>query len=351
MTTSVAGQTSPCVNTARGADVPSQRDATIEDEVFHCGYFADVTFKFKTPAGDVDSIYGQRALFGLLSEPLRAILHEAADAQAFQQTSETRLEVWLGESGLATVNGFREVARYVYRLPQRFTEEALAEVLAAAHKLQLLELKEAALCWGLSRLAELRSSALAEGEPEDCQFPIRSCSLSYALQCVTDLCSLEPLASQAGQAAPERWRDALLSTFQPPEIFGSPGFQHLSSDALTTMLSVGALHEQPCDLWPACVAWAQRLEAATNGHVQTEESGPAPRLPPRILGSRLAVPAAVPKDTPEVEWQRCLLPAAERVPSTCVSLCTCLPCLCVLAGECVFVYVSQSKSLCVWVCL
>mmetsp|Transcript_129661 Transcript_129661/g.276600 ORF Transcript_129661/g.276600 Transcript_129661/m.276600 type:complete len:370 (-) Transcript_129661:83-1192(-) len=291
----------------------SRRDAAVEDEVFHCGYFADVVFKFRTTSGEVEEVYGQRALFALLSPTLRRQLFPALGAGGAAATT-SREDVWL--DGPVTARAFREVARYVYKLPQQLTGEALPEVVAAARFLGLLELEELIVAWGMEGLAAAATEsapAIDAGGVEE-----GGSGLDDALQCLEALCVAPtaelPAPCDCGGANAAAWREALLRNHQAAEVFASPAFISLSPAALQELLQAESLRADPEALWRASLAWAY----ASAQHSPQEVQGAVARSPkPRKLfgvATRLAESLApAPPPVEQVEWQRRLTPVVEAI--------------------------------------
>mmetsp|Transcript_146865 Transcript_146865/g.258853 ORF Transcript_146865/g.258853 Transcript_146865/m.258853 type:complete len:367 (-) Transcript_146865:28-1128(-) len=298
----------------RSDNVPGQRhskrDAAVEDEVFGTGYFADVVFKCCGSSGEVEDIYGQSALFALLSPVLRERLYptgtsEAPLAPAVAATGDElkshRQEVWLDNH--ITASAFHEVTRYVYRLPHRLGLEKLPEVLAAARSLGLAELEEAALSWGL---ANLTTAAADQGEQRD--------TVGDALRCLAQLSEVEEFRTLGGAAL--IWRDALLQAHPASEVLSSSSFVSLPPSALEILLASEDVHRDPGLLWRVCVLWARQRPVEELGPFETARTSAVVKdgtMPRKLFipGARLHTVSMASPSESEVEWQRWLLPIAE----------------------------------------
>eukprot|EP00411_Alexandrium_monilatum_P118084 CAMPEP_0175670620 /NCGR_PEP_ID=MMETSP0097-20121207/19754_1 /TAXON_ID=311494 /ORGANISM="Alexandrium monilatum, Strain CCMP3105" /LENGTH=369 /DNA_ID=CAMNT_0016977201 /DNA_START=13 /DNA_END=1118 /DNA_ORIENTATION=+ len=297
---------------AHGGSAPSSiRDAAVEDEVLHCGYFADVVFKFRNEASsEIEEVYGQRALFALLSPPLRRQLPPPAAG-----VEGGRCEVWL--DGGITARGFREVARYVYRLPPSFNMSALSEVLAAAHAAELRELEAAAFQWGLSALAELSPPSDASSSAPSQQSalfgvswsgskletPVSNDGVDDVLRCLQQFVSHDPRSTEV-----DAWLKALLRAYGANQILASPAFFWLSPPALDLLLRQEAMCSDPASLWTSLIQWgyARAPPVSSSTPPQACETA-SPTLFGR--GARFAealAPSLPPKEL--VAWQRQLLP-------------------------------------------
>jgi len=145
-------------------DFWSQRNAAVEDEVISRGNFADTVFMCASSTPDeVEQVHGQAALFALLSPVLRERL---TLGNSPNRDSENRQVVWLADE--ITALAFREVARYVYRLPPRLVVGSLAEVVMAARILQMQEFEQVVLHSGFSNLGNLM---LSRGDSETTDAP------------------------------------------------------------------------------------------------------------------------------------------------------------------------------------
>lgn len=315
------------------------RDAVVEDEIFHCGYFADVVFRFPcSPGSDVVDVHGQGALFSMLSPVLRdAINKSSCQASAAigvpAAAGGGRREVWLND--LATGRAFQEVARYVYHLPQRFTVASLPETFVAARRLGLDELERWALDWGLMELTTTKPSAVSAEDSQDVSRSSSTGIVDDALRSLDTLCTLRAelvprdgvdAALKADETAvgidgldggaAVRWRQALLHAFTPTDLFNSAWFCWMSPAAMQELLQDDAVHVDPGRLWLVSVTWARAraeregLPTAPDAQPLTHPLWPAGRCPPR--GARLAIPPPPPADA-AVEWQRCLTPLADLI--------------------------------------
>lgn len=319
----------------------SKRDSAMEDEIFHCGYFADVTFRLRGLSGEVEEVYGQRALFSLLSPVLRGLLLPnggggSCDVDAsVVEVEQGRLQVTLGAD--ITSRGFREVARYVYRLPWRLSLDALPEVLLAARRLGLEELEESALAWGLAHLGSIAAGgagASPSAPPDDNsgggsgpsgegsgRGPASGGrggggSADTALRCLERLCTMDE--QSAGSRA---WQQVTLQAFTSEQVLSSAAFLALSPAAMRGLLLGGGggggehdLHADPCTLWRACLDWARALAGPPG---PPEAPGKACAVPRRLFGhrgTRLAgsLAPAVPGEA-EVAWQEPLLSVVDLV--------------------------------------
>lgn len=332
-----------------------RRDAAVEDEIFHCGYFADVVFKFNSSLGEREEVYGQSALFSLLSPALRELLTPAGPQAACCQLhaparrpSDTSAPSGAGHVGTVlcdeeppgrkggrrrevvldpqiTAKAFREVARYVYGLRPQVSAAILPDVVYAARALGLEELEELVLAWGLENLQSVAASgAKPEAGGRNVARSQMGCCASgtsdLALLCLSRMCTLAP----PPQSTP-KWRDALLCAYSREEVLESPAFYEVSLGALRQLLEGNALHAKREELlWQACVEWAH----VRAGHRQlTLPREPPPASPAAValsrgseprklfgrgakLGRSLAPPAPSPK---EVEWQEPLLSIADVV--------------------------------------
>lgn len=285
----------------------------MEHEVFHAGYFADVVFKCHGSLGEVQSIFGQGAFFALLSPVLRERLYPtgasgvplaAATETAGGALKSHRQEVWLDSR--ITACGFQEVARYVYRLPHRLSSETLPDVFAAARALELEELEEAALAWGV---ANLTAPAASEGKEDDV-----IAAIGHALRCLGQLSEVEEFRMPFGAAL--LWRDALLKAFPTSEVVSSSVFVSLPPSALDVLLANEAVHRDPCLLWRACVLWARERPAEEMGPFESARTTATVKdtaMPRKLFipGARLETVAMTAPSESEVRWQRWLLPIAE----------------------------------------
>jgi hypothetical protein len=302
-----------------------QRDAAIEEEVIRKGSYADTVFLCagSTSPSQVEQVFGQSALFALLSPVLRDRLDSV---RIVNQEAPVLREVWLADE--ITARGFEEVARYVYRLRPRFNMLKLAEVAMAARILQIPELDQAALRWGLAKLETLvieRGQAFVSDAPpelEEGPFGALGDALSFfGVLClpvgdVGDVGDGVDLQSRYGTAV--AWREALIKAFDPEKIAECPAFLELPEEAMLLLLESEAIHTKPSYLWEQCVRWALlRKERETPVSKQPPFcAGPSFETPPKKLfapGARL-VTVSVPKPADhEVDWQRWLLPVAERI--------------------------------------
>jgi len=285
--------------------------------VLHCGHFADVAFKFQTGPGHVlEEVYGQRALFALLSPVLRRQLMPAQDGAPSGCCEgcapHGRCEVWL-DNGV-TARGFREVARYSYGLPPRFTADALPEILFAARTLELEELVEAAVAWGLAQLHEKAAKQLAEMSEPDRDTPVDSKEgsvddgLESALKCFETLCLFKPVAIEQVVC----WAEALLQAYTPLDIFSSRTFFSLAPYAVEQLFEEEPMHMDPGMLWIASLHWAYRYAELHPPETQASEQP----VPPRLFGPGCKISDILSKPPPsdgEVAWQRRLLPLAARI--------------------------------------
>jgi len=301
-----------CADDAHQARAYTRRDALVEDEILHCGYFADVVFRFRTPSGEVEDVFGQRAIFSLLSPALRRQLGSPRGTDGPAQVDGPaagggRREVWLG--GL-TARGFREVARYVYKLPLRLSPAALPDVVRAAELLELDELKEVALSWGFACLAERAAAAGAPAQGQGAGGAPPEEVAEAALRCLEQLCASSPESERAAA-----WRDSLLRAHPAAEVLSCPGFFELSPAALQWLLAAeGALHDDPAALWTACVHWAWGRAPCRSAKPPGEPAEVV--APPRLFGrgARLAgalAPAAPAAEA--VQWQHQLLPVVGQI--------------------------------------
>lgn len=294
----------------------SKRDATVEDEVFRRGQFADLVFRLHGAGGELTEVYGHAAMFSLLSAPLRALLTGTAEDQACLTTpSWTRLgtvSITTAQGGMREVHfpvgisaaAFRQVARYVYRLEPEFSNATLAEVLYAARALALEELEEQALAWGFANISVDTTGAAPHSKGE-----VAGSCLEYALACLDCLCSFEPRPAKTSA-----WRESLLQTFPVPQLLGSPAFFSLSLAAVRELLEGTQPHEEPIELWRACVAWA-RAHAGQGEPIEPLSPGSATVSPTRTLFGTTArlkevLSPALP-DRQEVGWQEPLVTLVE----------------------------------------
>jgi hypothetical protein len=300
------------------------RDAILEEEILCQGQRADTVFLCAgpSPTSRPEPVYGQAALFALLSPVLRERLYPL-DAFAIgivpssRCDDQGRQQVCLTDE--VSASGFREVARYVYRLPHRFTLENSPEIVAAARVLQLPELDQGVIGWGLSHLEALASardhSTPKHNGASDALEPIE-----HALRCFAVLCmsigNANPSSSQARHASAVAWRDALLQAFNIQEIISSAMLLELTEDAMLLLLEGSEIHVDPSLLWERCVWWAQvrRQRVQPPPRKAPWCTGPDFVLPTRKLfvpGARLATMSAPPPPEHKVDWQRWLLRIAE----------------------------------------
>jgi hypothetical protein len=306
----------------------SSRDTAVEDELFRSGAFSDVVFRFRggpgtTTEGDESYpcyVYGQRAMFALFSPVLRETLLRPvpvspdssslsgrvndASASSIREASEEAQsrdsktedgyapsslggveEVWLEEA--VTAAAFREVARYVYKLPMRLHVTLLPEMLSAAQALVIPELEALAYGFGMRHIGT------------------SSCSVGIALMC------LERLRTVGSREFAASWQRALLRSYPTSEVLRSNVFQDLSLVTLQGLLRSCSVHEDENKLWAACLTWAKAQAA------REPAKAPATRPPlaPRKLFGRAAQPIiGKPADSSDREgvakWQRWLLPLA-----------------------------------------
>lgn len=329
-----------------GCDVRSSRDAMVEDEVIHNGLFADTVFTCagSYPSRHNEQVFGQAALFALLSPVLRDRLDlsrglcqlgstmgssgpETTLLAGVSRDRHGRQEVWLADE--ISARGFREVARYVYGLPHKFNTLKIGDVMLAARILQIPELDQAALRWGISYLRSLApwrgtyndplASRIVDkfAESEEGRYgPIGDALCFYASLCLP--IAGDDLNSQGRRQAAEACRDAILVAYDCEEMASNPAFLDLSEDAMLLLLESEAIHEKPEHLWEYCVRWAftrkDRELPPTKPTLFC--SGPSLKKPGKKLfapGARMvAVSVPEPADE-EVDWQRWLLPIAERM--------------------------------------
>mmetsp|Transcript_36106 Transcript_36106/g.69525 ORF Transcript_36106/g.69525 Transcript_36106/m.69525 type:complete len:352 (-) Transcript_36106:130-1185(-) len=302
---------------AHGAQAWTRRDAAVEDEVLRCGYFADVAFKFHTGIGrEPEEVYGQRALFALLSPVLRQRLmpmQGCSPSGACEGCApHGRCEVWL-DNGV-TARGFREVARYSYGLQPRFTATALPEILYAARILDLEELWKAAVTWGLAELGEKAAKQSAEMSESDRDTPVDSKEISaddgleIALKCFETLCLFEPVPLEQVVC----WSEALFQAYTPLDIFSCSAFFTLAPFAVEQLFEEEPMHMDPGMLWIASLHWAYRYAELH----PPETPAPEDPVPTRLFGPGCKISDILSKPPPsdgEVAWQRRLLPLAARI--------------------------------------
>jgi len=303
----------------------TRRNAAVEDEVLHCGYFADVAFKFHRSAGyEPEEVYGQRALFALLSPVLRKRLMPSPESMLAQSCAphghcescapHGRCEVWL-DNGV-TARGFREVARYSYGLQPCFTATSLPDILFAARTLELEELLEAAIAWGLAQLGERAAKQAVEISESDRDTPVdgkyveinADNGLESALSCFETLCLFEPLPIEQVVC----WGEALLEAYTPLDIFSSNTFFTLAPIALEHLFEEEPMHMDPGMLWIASLHWAYRYAELH----PPETPAPEEPAPARLFGPGCKISEILSKPPPsdgEVAWQRRLLPLAARI--------------------------------------
>jgi len=342
-----------------GYEIRLLRDATVEDEVINNGLFADTVFKCagSYPSRHNEEVFGQAALFALLSPVLRDRLDlsrgmcqlgstmgsaapETTLLAGVKRDKHGRQEVWLADE--ISARGFREVARYVYGLPNKFNTLKIGDVMLAARILQIPELDQAALRWGISYLRSLAPwrgmhndplasrvhdgviAARSEGalidkfaEPEEGRYgQIGDALCFYASLCLP--IAGDDLNSQGRRQAAEACRDAILVAFDCQEMSSNPVFLDLPEDALLLLFECEVIHEQPEHLWEHCVRWAfTRKDRELPPTKPTWFcSGPSFEKPAKKMfapGARMvAVSVPEPADE-EVDWQRWLLPIAERM--------------------------------------
>lgn len=334
----------------------SQRDVAIEDEVFSQGRFADTVFicAGSSPSNEVEEVYGQAALFALISPVLldrlkfstcsgaggnapASLATESVEDAArpgalggLPRDRHGRQELYLADE--ITARGFREVARYVYRLAPRFTPLNISEVSMAARILQLPELDKAAYQWGLAnldriaRLRRLRAQRKAQNYVEVSESTEAAVeegphgAIGDALCFFGMMCSPigdEVMSDLMKQDIVTQWREALLRAFDCADIGASTAFLELREGAMLLLLEIEEIHAKPALLWERCVRWAwlrkdreQPLAKATAWGALSFEN------PPKRLfaaGARLVTVSTPTPAEHDVDWQRWLLPVAERM--------------------------------------
>lgn len=327
----------------------SHRDSVVEDEVINNGAFADTVFLCASdvPPHHVEQVFGQAALFALLSPVLRDRLDLSADpgcgrggpslssAAGLGRSSSPRnavlaglgrdrpglREVWLADE--ITARAFREVARYVYRLPLRLCTLKLAEVTMAARILQMPELDQAAFQWGhanLENFAFQRGARPmthgADGPEEGLDGTISNAVSFFGVLCLP--VGGDGLNTQARCNSAMSWRQALMKAFNSEEIASHPTFLELPEEAMLLLLECEEIHARPGHLWKHCVQWAwvrkERELPITKSAAWC--TGPSFEKPPKKLyvpGARLVAVSAPQPAEHEVDWQRWLLAVAERM--------------------------------------
>lgn len=204
-------------------------------------------------------------------------------------------EVWLEEA--VTAAAFREVARYVYKLPMRLHVPLLPEMLSAAQAMVIPELEALAYGFGMRHIGTA------------------SCSVSIAIMC------LERFRTVGSREFAASWQRALLRAYPISEVLQSPVFTELSLVTLQGLLRSCSMHEDESKLWKACLDWA-KAQAAREPAVAPAAR---PALAPRKLFGRAAQPiigkpaiqgrhSRASLDSSDnagvVKWQRWLLPLA-----------------------------------------
>lgn len=330
----------------------SKRDVAVEDEIFHCGYFADVVFKFRNASVEVEEVYGQSALFALLCPTLRETLMPASQAlpgDAAQQQSGfcsaaecasgapsaataampyhpsgsaaracsqvSRREVWPDPE--ITARAFREVARYVYRLAPQVSSAVLPEALYAARSFGMEELEEMLLAWGFADLGSLNPPLAADSmAAERIIEGDNDAALDNALLTLECMCMLMPRPS-----CTTAWREALLRNFSARQVLGSPIFFKFQPEALQELLGAEPMHADPMELWRACVEWALVRGGHYNLVLPKEPPLGAPagcgRVPPKkLFGQSARLSQALAPTAPAneaVEWQEPLLLVVQQL--------------------------------------
>jgi len=331
----------------------SKRDEAIEEQVLRLGLYSDTVFKCArtllsisacgsaSDNDNVEEVYGQGALFALLSPILRErlIMTGPPPAAVFSDQQPQRAEVNL--TGEVTGRGFVEVARYVYRLSPQFDAECLPEVMAAASLLGFEELEQAALCWGLEALEALRQT---REEDANRRFHLESAEMDlnklllgdskppeptsyvqpagHALRCLGVLANSDAASlSEPRLQSASLWRSAILKAFTTQEVTSSLDFTLLTDSAMAFLLAGG----QSCVseagqwdaslLWQACVDWARHRKEREQPPAQDPTAGSTgtARSPRKLFaaGARLVTVATPKPAESDVDWQRWLLPVAE----------------------------------------
>lgn len=282
----------------------SQRDAVFEDEVMIKGLYADTVFKCaaSSPPNDLPGeVFGQAALFALMSPVLRERLDLSRDGARGSSLQEMALD------SMITTRAFQEVARYVYRLPHRFTMAKCAEVTVAARILDLPELDEGLLQWAHGELEELRL--------QNSQHEVICDAIAF-LGALSLPIGGASMGMQTRRGAALAWRATMMQAFTAPEIASSPAFLQLPEEAMLLLLESGDIHrDSPEHLWTCCVQWAKLRREREVPPLPPSFSGPNYENPPKKLfaaGARVVTVSAPKPALDEVGWQTWLLPIAER---------------------------------------
>jgi len=315
----------------------SQRDAAIEDEVFSQGRFADVIFSCATswpsqfsssPVPVVrEEVYGQAVIFAMMSPVLRDRLQghcmDGAGRCELQRPHAFQLEDKI------TARGFREVARYVYRLAPKFTAANIPEVSAAARLLRMPELDRAAFQWGLVNLETMASQR--GSSPEESMLrhqeqgplgAIGDALCYFGMMCsnidAVPIDEVDPFFGTTRFSRAIQWRSALLKAFDGCEIVASPAFLELREGTMLLLLECEEMHSQPSFLWQCCIRWALGRKDRELPLSKRTPGGPAfsfEKLPKKLFvpGARLVTVSSLGPAEDDVDWQRWLLPIAERV--------------------------------------
>lgn len=300
---------------APSADIWSQRDAAIENEVFNQGRFADVIFSCAacwpsqssvSPAPEPrEEVYGQAAFFAMMSPVLRDRLQahcmDGAGRCELHQPHVLQLEDQI------TAVGFKEVARYIYRLAPKFTAASISQVSAAARILGMPELDWAAFHWGIGNL---KSGTVGDAL---CYFGMM-CSNVDALP----IDGIDAFCGTTRFSRAIQWRSALLKAFHGCELIASPAFLELREGAMLLLLECEEMHSEPSFLWESCIRWA--LGRKERELPLSDVAARAPSLsfenPPKKLfvpGARLVMVSSLGPAEEDVDWQRWLLPIAEHM--------------------------------------
>lgn len=303
-----------------------RRDAAVEEEIFHRGIFADVVFKCRGGKAVPEEVYGQASIYAMVSPVLRDLLRRAPPDQPPPEmvpqvavkniaTSDSHglREVWLDDA--IDVEGFREVARYAYGLRQVFRQEIVPEVLAAASALEVEELEEAALSWGLAYLQTTQIASSGGDEVEQLS------DVAEALRCLAQLCiDAQQLSERSADSAVQRrkrqavtvWVHTVLEAHGVAEVLACPMMLQLPPSAFEVIFDE-VIHEDTLQLWALCIRWAK---ACSEREALPERSTPREGAKPRKLfrpGARLLAMAPARPPESETEWQRWLLPFAPKL--------------------------------------
>lgn len=113
------------------------------------------------------------------------------------------------------------------------------------------------------------------------------------------------------------WREALVKAFDTDDMTTNDQFLQLPEEAMVLLLESDAVHSKPAELWGSCVkwAWTRKDRELLPSKTQPWCKGPSFEKPPKKMFAAGARTVTVSHPRPadhEVDWQRWLIPVAER---------------------------------------